>query len=436
MIQRPTYLQQLIEARKNGFPKVVTGIRRCGKSYLLSTIYAQYLRSRGVPNDSIIMLSLDDDRNIAYRDPLTLGDHIRALCAGKKDCYVFIDEIQLAYTIKNPLFTEGKHVLTTLDDPEAISFVSTVLGLSREPNIDLYVTGFNSKMLASDIITEFRDKATNIHLSPLSFPEFHAYSKASEQEDLFSYMEYGGMPLAVLQDTEEKKRQYLQSLFETTYFRDIVERNHLRRTEDMEELCNIISASTGEFLNTKKISDTFQSVCKKKTTPYFIDTYLGYFKDSFLLREATRYDLKGRKAIGALRKYYFTDTGLRNARLNFAFPDRGQVLENIIYNELLFHGYNVTIGSFDTIEKDDEGKSVRKGHEVDFFARNGIRSLYIQVCLDMADQKTRTRETRPFLLLHDQVQKIVVVDAPVKETLDEHGFTIIGATDFLLRFLA
>ena len=434
MIEREKYLRQLVKAKNNGFPKVITGIRRCGKSFLLKEIYREYLLSENIPENHIITIDLDEDKNAPYRDPISLGEYVRSICTEKEIYYVFLDEIQKVYSIINPNITDGKHIPASANDSDIISFVDVVLGLSREKNIDLYVTGSNSKMLSSDIITEFRDKATNIHLAPLSFDEFYNYTGGYETEALYTYMQYGGMPLAVLKDDEEKK-EYLKGLFETTYFRDIVERNHLRRGEELDELCNIISVSTGELLNSERISNTFRSVRKSKIDKQTVENYVGYFIDAFLVREARRYDIKGRKEIGALRKYYFTDTGLRNSRLNFAFPDEGQMIENIVFNELCYNGYSVNVGSFDSVEKDKNGKSVRKTNEVDFYAQKGIRAYYIQVTADMSDENTRKREIRPYILLNDQIQKIIVVNRPIKESRDEKGFTIIGVTDFLLRFI-
>ena len=434
MIRRDKYLQQLIQNRSNGFPKIITGIRRCGKSYLLKEIYRQYLTEQGTPEECILIVELDDDRNIRYRDPIYLGEYVRDYCASKEKCTVFLDEIQMVYAIVNPNLTDGKHVLAGKGDVQIITFVDVILGLSRERNIDLYVTGSNSKMLSSDIITEFRDKAVNIHLSPLSFDEFYTYRGGSKTEAMYEYMQYGGMPLAV-QKSEDDRKEYLKGLFETTYFRDIIERNKLRKSSSLDELCNIISTSTGELLNAEKISNTYVSVKHEKIDKQTVEKYIGYFGDAFLLREAGRYDLKGRAEIGALRKYYFTDTGLRNARLNFAFPDEGQMLENIVYNELLYQGYTVNVGTFDSIEKNNVGTSVRKTNEVDFFARKGVRQYYIQVTADISDARTKARECRPYFLLNDQVKKIIVVGKPINECLDESGFTIIGAADFLLRFI-
>jgi predicted AAA+ superfamily ATPase len=334
----------------------------------------------------------------------------------------------------NPVLTNGEHIKAKDTDEDVISFVDVVLGLSHKPNIDLYVTGSNSKMLSTDIITEFRDKATNISIYPLSFEEYYNYVGGSTTDAMFEYMQHGGMPLAVLKD-EDDKEEYLKGLFETTYFKDILEHNKLYKSESLDELCNIISELTGSLLNSKKISDTFKSVKHEDIDKQTIDKYIEYFKDAFILREARRYDLKGREEIGALQKYYFTDTGLRNARLNFAFPDEGQMLENVVYNELIYNGYTVNVGTFETIEKNKDGKSVRKTNEVDFYATKNKKRLYIQVSKDISTEKTMIRELRPFHKLNDQIQKVVVINKPIKETFDKDGYTIIGVADFLLRYI-
>ena len=434
MIRRDKYLAQLIENRDNGFPKIITGIRRCGKSYLLKEIYRNYLIEQGMPEDCILTVELDDDMNAKYRDPISLGAYVRKYCSAKEKTAVFLDEIQMVYTIINPNLTEGKHKIAGPGDTEVITFVDVILGLSREKNIDLYVTGSNSKMLSSDIVTQFRDKAVNIHLAPLSFEEFFEYKGGSKTEALYEYMQYGGMPLAVLRN-ENAKKEYLKNLFETTYFRDIIEHNNLRRSSSLDELCNLLSASSGELLNAEKIANTFQSVKHEKIDKATVEKYIGYFSDAFILNEAKRYDLKGRKEIGALRKFYFTDIGLRNARLNFAFADEGQLLENIVYNELIYNGYSVNIGTFNTVEKNRDGKSVRKTNEVDFYAHKGLRRYYIQVSADISDADTKAREFRPYFMLNDQIQKLIVINKPINECLTEDGFTVIGAADFLLRFI-
>ncbi len=434
MIARDKYLNKLINNRNNGFPKVITGCRRSGKSFLVKEIFKDYLIRNGLPIDNFLCIELDDDKNIKYRDPLYLAEYVRGYCTNKENCVVFIDEIQMVYTLVNPNLTDGKHILAKKNDKEVVSFVSVVLGLSREKNIDLYVSGSNSKMLSTDIITEFRDKAVNIELSPLSFEEFYGYKGGSKIEALYEYMQFGGMPLVVLKDEDEKKN-YLRNLFETTYFRDIIERNNLRKSSTLDELCDIIASGTGQLLNSEKIVNTYKSVKHEDIDKCTVEKYINYFVESFLLRQARRYDLKGRKEIGALRKYYFVDVGLRNARLNFAYSDEGQVLENIIYNELIYNDYSVNVGTFDDISKNKDGKSIRTTNEVDFYAKKGNRQYYIQVSNDISGAETKAREYRPYLMLNDEIKKIIVIAKPINESLDENGFTIIGACDFMLRYI-
>ncbi|MBO7697725.1 MAG: ATP-binding protein [Erysipelotrichaceae bacterium] len=434
MIERNRYLDQLIRNKDNGFPKVITGVRRCGKSFLIKEIYANYLKESGIKEESILIIELDNDANVIYRNPIELGKYVRSFCNGKEKCYVFIDEIQLVDTIINPIYTNGKYVLAKKNDENTISFVETVLGLSREKNIDLYVTGSNSKMLSSDIVTEFRDKATNISLYPLSFAEFYKYKGGSATDDLYEFMQYGGMPLAVLKEKEDRK-DYLKNLFKMVYFADIIEHNRLNKSESLDELCNIVSSCTGDLLNSQKIADTYKSVKHETIDKETVEKYLGYFIDAFMIRQAGRYDVKGRKEIGALRKYYFTDTGLRNARLNFAYSDDGQMLENVIYNELIFNGYTVNIGTYERVEKDENGKSIKVNYEIDFLAERNNRKYYIQVTDNLNSEETRKREIKPYIGLNDQIQKIIVINKPIDETRTEEGYTIISAADFMLRFI-
>ncbi|MBR5647301.1 MAG: ATP-binding protein [Treponema sp.] len=432
MSERPKYLNQLINSRQNGFPKVITGIRRCGKSYLLKELYRAYLLTQGVKENNIIILELDDAKNVSFRNPLKLNEFILSKCMNKNEqYYIFLDEIQRVYTIVNPDLTDGKIVLAKDDDKEIVSFVDVILGLSHESNIDLYITGSNSRMLSSDIVTEFRDKATEIHLQPLSFAEFCLWTKMEKQEALYEFMQHGGMPLAVLKNQEEKEI-YLKELFKTTYFKDIIERKKLRREEALDELCTILATCTGELLNAEKLSKTFLSKRKEQISKETVTSYIQAFEDAFMISEAKRYDLKGRNFINSTRKYYFCDTGLRNARLDFMYPDEGQILENIVYNELVYHGYSVNVGCFDSIEKTEDGKSVRKTYEVDFMALKGNNTMYLQITDNLSNAQTRMREVRPFILLNDQIKKIILINRPVKETKEENGFTVIGIVEFLL----
>ena len=435
MIERNKYLDKLIKSKENGFPKVITGIRRCGKSYLLEEIYKQYLLNNGVNEENIIIIDLDDEENYNYYDPINLSDHVIELCDDNKMNYVFIDEIQNVVPIINPVFTNGKHVIAKPEDENAITFAKIVLSLSKKKNIDLYVTGSNSKMLSTDVQTEFRDKATNINVNPLSFEEYMKFTNLEEYRAINEYLTYGGMPLAVLKDKEEEKKEYLIKLFETTYFKDIIERYKFRKIEALDELCTLLSTCVGTLINSEKLSNTYKSKTKNKIDSETVTSYINAFKDSHIIREAMRYDVKGKEIITSLKKYYFIDTGLRNARLNFSFLDEGQMLENVVYNELVYNGYSVNVGTYDKVEKNKNNESIRRTYEIDFLATKGNRMYYIQVASDISNEETRNRELKPYISLNDQIQKIIVINKPINETRDLNGFTIIGITDFLLRFI-
>ena len=433
-IERKTDLEKLVRAMGNGFPKIITGIRRCGKSYLLKVLFKDYLLQNGVKEENIIVIDLDEVGNAAYRNPVELDRAIRKRCDPSVMNYVFIDELQLVKPIVNPLYTNGKYVFAKESDPGKITFVETILGLSREPFIDLYATGSNSKMLSSDIITEFRDKATNIPLGPFSFEEFAAFKGSSSSDVVFEFLRYGGMPPAVLKDGSEK-REYLRGLFETTYFRDILEHNGLRKTALLDSLCDIVSEETGQLVSLGKIANVYQSVAKANIDEDTIRRYIGFFEDAFLLREARRFDIKGNKEVGALKKYYFVDNGLRNARLDFAYDDEGQMLENMVFKELRHAGFSVNVGLLPRVEKNARGESVFKSYEIDFIAKKDGRKFYVQVCSDLSKAESKAREIRPFLAARDAFPKILVVNRPLEERMDEHGFLVMGVADFLLKYL-
>lgn len=435
MIERNVYLNKLIESRENGFPKVITGIRRCGKSYLLEEIYKKYLIDSGVNEKNIIIIDLEEEENYEYYDPINLSNHVLDLCDKDKMNYVFIDEIQNVVPIINPVFTDGKHIKAKPKDENAITFAKIVLSLSKKKNIDLYVTGSNSKMLSTDVQTEFRDRATNINVNPLSFEEYMKYTNLEEYRAINEYLTYGGMPLAVLKEREEDKKDYLTNLFETTYFKDIIERYKFRKAEALDELCTLLSTCVGTLINSEKLSNTYKSKTKNKIDSETVTSYVNAFKDAHIIREANRYDVKGKEIITSLKKYYFIDTGLRNARLNFAFSDEGQMLENVVYNELIYNGYSVSVGTYDKVEKNKNNESIRRTYEIDFLATKGTRMYYIQVASDINNEETRNRELKPYISLNDQIQKIIVINRPINETRDIHGFTIIGIVDFLLRFI-
>lgn len=435
MIERNVYLNKLIESRENGFPKVITGIRRCGKSYLLEEIYKKYLIDSGVNEKNIIIIDLEEEENYEYYDPINLSNHVLDLCDKDKMNYVFIDEIQNVVSIINPVFTDGKHIKAKPKDENAITFAKIVLSLSKKKNIDLYVTGSNSKMLSTDVQTEFRDRATNINVNPLSFEEYMKYTNLEEYRAINEYLTYGGMPLAVLKEREEDKKDYLTNLFETTYFKDIIERYKFRKAEALDELCTLLSTCVGTLINSEKLSNTYKSKTKNKIDSETVTSYVNAFKDAHIIREANRYDVKGKEIITSLKKYYFIDTGLRNARLNFAFLDEGQMLENVVYNELIYNGYSVSVGTYDKVEKNKNNESIRRTYEIDFLATKGTRMYYIQVASDINNEETRNRELKPYISLNDQIQKIIVINRPINETRDIHGFIVIGIVDFLLRFI-
>ena len=435
MIDRNVYLNKLIKSKENGFPKVITGIRRCGKSYLLEEIYKKYLIDNGVNEKNIIIIDLDEEENYEYYDPINLSNHVLDLCDNDKMNYVFIDEIQNVVSIINPVFTDGKHIKAKPKDENAITFAKIVLSLSKKKNIDLYVTGSNSKMLSTDVQTEFRDRATNINVNPLSFEEYMKYTNLEEYRAINEYLTYGGMPLAVLKEREEDKKDYLTNLFETTYFKDIIERYKFRKAEALDELCTLLSTCVGTLINSEKLSNTYKSKTKNKIDSETVTSYVNAFKDANIIREANRYDVKGKEIISSLKKYYFIDTGLRNARLNFAFLDEGQMLENVVYNELIYNGYSVSVGTYDKVEKNKNNESIRRTYEIDFLATKGTRMYYIQVASDINNEETRNRELKPYISLNDQIQKIIVINRPINETRDMNGFIVIGIVDFLLRFI-
>ncbi len=434
MIKRNRYLNQLIEAKQNGFPKVITGVRRCGKSYLLKHIYHDYLVSQGVEEEQIIILELDDANNAEYRNPIALNSYIKAKVADRDEFfYVIIDEVQLVAKIINPAFTDGKIVVAKKEEENTISFVDVVLGLSRLPNVDLYVTGSNSKFLSKDVVTEFRDKATNIHLHPLSFEEYFGYVGGDKYAAFYEFLRYGGMPLAALKKKGEAKEAYLKELFTTTYIRDIIEHNDFRRSETLDEICDIVSYYSGELLNSQKIANIFESRKREKLGKETIDRYLDAFEDAYLISEAKRSDVKGNATIGASRKYYFCDTGLRNARLDFSSPDFGQMIETLVYNELLIAGYSVKVGNFRQSEKDKEGKSVLKTYEIDFVASKGSEKLYLQVTDNIDAESTRERELRPFDFIETSDKKYLLINRPISPMRLQNGITLIGVIDFILN---
>lgn len=431
---RDKYLNQLIEAKENGFPKVITGIRRCGKSYLLDTIYREYLENSGVNPKNIVYIDLEDALNYKYWDPLYLYEYVLDISKGREGVvYVMIDEIQHVYKIKNPNLTNGDHIKAKDDDKDAISFVNVILGLSKKKNLDVYVSGSNSKMLSSDIATELRNKETEIKVEPLSFKEFLDATKLEPEAALNEYMFHGGMPLSLYEKNDASKEEYLLGLIKKTYIKDIIERKGFRNEEAVREVLNLLSSCIGQLINSSNIAHYFESIKKQKIDNRTVQDYIDSFIDCFLIKKAERYDIRGKAKIGAQYKYYFSDLGLRNALLNFLHSDNGSSLENVIYNELIYRGFNVDIGIIETSEPNKNGNYVRKQREVDFIATRGSEKYYIQSAFSLNSQEVYFREKESISKISDFNKKIIVVRDPITIRRDEKGIETIGAVEFLLN---
>ncbi len=425
MIERKKYLDKLISKKENGLVKVITGIRRSGKSYLLFNIYKNYLKSIGVEDGCIIALALDDDENIKYRNPIELGKYIRSLTADEsKNYYVFLDEIQKVVTIQNP-YIEGVE--------DKVGFVDVVLGLMKRNNIDLYVTGSNSKMLSSDILTEFRGRGDEIRVNPLSFKEFYDAYKGDKRDAWQEYYTYGGLPLVTQKNNHEEKAKYLHSLFDKIYISDIIERNKILHDKSvLDDILNIISSSVGSLTNAGKIAKTFKSERQVNISDDTVSRYLNFFIDAFMIYKAERYDVKGRKYIGSPLKYYFSDVGLRNARLNFRQQEENHIMENIIYNELCNRDFSVDVGVVEYCYKDENKKSKRAQLEIDFVANKESKKYYIQSALTVGDEEKRQQEVRSLNRVGDSFKKIVVVKDNIIPWHDDKGILYIGVERFLL----
>lgn len=425
MIERKKYLDKLISKKENGLVKVITGIRRCGKSYLLFTIYTDYLKSTGVKDDQIITLALDDDENIKYRNPIELGKYLRSLTTDKeKKYYIILDEIQKVVSIQNP-YIEGAE--------DKITFVDVVLGLLKHDNIDVYVTGSNSKMLSTDILTEFRGRCDEIRVQPLSYAEFYAAFDKDKHDAWPEYFTYGGMPLILSKKTHDEKSQYLKMLFDKIYLSDIMERNRILNEQTvLNDILNIISSSVGSLTNARKISNTFSSSRGLKIGDNAVTRYLDLFCDAFLIEKAERYDIKGRKYIGSPVKYYYSDVGLRNARLGFRQQEENHIMENIIYNELVGRGFDVDVGVVEYNYKDENKNSKRSKLEIDFVCNTGSKRYYIQSALTVGDEEKREQETKSLNRIGDSFKKIVIVKDNIIPWHDENGILYVGIENFLL----
>lgn len=425
IINRDIYLNRLIRKKHNGLIKIVTGIRRCGKSYLLFELFHAHLNTVGIEDDHIIEISLDDEAYAKYRNPMELGSYIRSLMIEKnREYYVILDEIQHVKEVKNPW----------LDDPnETIGFVDVLLGLMKMKNADIYVTGSNSKMLSSDIVTQFRDRGDEIRLYPLSYKEFYDAFPDGKENAWKEYYTYGGLPRIMSLLSHKEKSDYLQNLFKNTYMKDVVDRHKIRNDKQiLDDLVNIVSSSVGSLTNPKKLSDTFKSTSGISISSTTIDTYLEYFEEAFIIDVARRYDIKGKKYIGTPLKYYFSDIGLRNARLNFRQQEENHIMENILFIELKSRGYNVDVGVVEYRHLDKNDKDVRTKLEVDFVANDGVKNYYIQSALHIDDDRKRQQEINSLRRIPDSFKKIVVIKDDIMPWNDDNGILYIGIREFLL----
>ena len=408
-IRRDVYLNKLIRKKKNGLIKVVTGIRRCGKSYLLFHLFHNHLLEEGVPEDHVIEVALDDRRNKALRDPDAMLRYIEQRMQGKGDYYIILDEVQY------------------MDE-----FEDVLNSLLHIPNADVYVTGSNSKFLSSDVITEFRGRGDEIHVYPLSFREYASVYPGTPDEAWDDYVVYGGLPLILSMEAPEDKAEYLTTLFQKVYLSDIVERHNVRSKAELDELVDVLASSTGSYTSLSKLMKTFKSVKNKTLSDKTIKNYIDYLMDSFLISKATRYDIKGKKYIGSSAKYYFEDVGLRNARLGFRQVEENHLMENIIYNELRIRGYHVDVGVVEHYSANSAGKREKRQLEVDFVATLGSDKCYIQSAFAMPSSDKAEQERRSLLSISDSFRKIIVVGRDQKVRRDENGIATIGIQKFLL----
>lgn len=410
IIARDKYLRQLIEARGNGMVKIVTGMRRSGKSFLLMTLFHQYLIEQGVAENHIIEISLDNRKNKSLRNPDVLLEHIEHLIQSDGQIhYVILDEVQL------------------VDD-----FVEVLLSLMQDKRLDVYVSGSNSKFLSKDVVTEFRGRGDEIHLFPLSFAEYYAAIGGDKYSAWKEYYTYGGLPQILQIENEEKKINYLLDLYELTYIKDIIERNHLRNVEGLRALVRVLASNIGSSTNPKRIGDTFLSVEHITMKDSTIRDYIKYLQDAYMIEEALRYDVKGRKYIGTETKYYFADMGLRAAILNFRQQEETHIMENIIYNELRMRGYRIDVGLVETWKTSTEGKNVRVPLEVDFVVNKGAERIYIQSAFRMPTEDKVVQEKRSLLNTNDNFRKFIIVGDDIKRKTDEQGIITMSLYDFLL----
>lgn len=420
IIKRDSYLNRLINKKENGLIKVITGIRRCGKSYLLFNLFYDYLIESGVKEEQIITIALDDDTNVQYRDPDELSKYVRSRIVNKDMYYILIDEVQYAIS---------KEELT---NPDNIRLYNVLNGLFRLRNVDIYVTGSNSKMLTKDVLTAFRGRGDEVRVYPISFKEYYAFVGGDKSDAYEEYALYGGMPLVLSKKTDAEKMSYLQGLFSEVYFKDIVERYEIELPDVLEELTDDLCSSIGSLTNASKIANTLQSVKGIKVSSTTISNYLNYLIESFLFSNAKRYDVKGRKYFEYPSKYYCTDIGLRNAQLNFRQQEETHIMENIIYNELLCRGYSVDVGVVEIVER-NEGKKTKKQCEIDFVVNVGAKKYYIQSALNVSESSKMEAELRPLKNTKDFFKKIIVSKTSMKSWTDKDGILHLGLYEFLLN---
>ena len=428
-IKRDRYLRQLIAKKWNGRIKTISGIRRCGKSYLLNKLFVDHLLSEGVTETNVIILALDDFANARYRNPMELDAFIRQKTSNRK-CryYILLDEIQRVETIKNPYLPA--------DAGQTLGFVDVLLGLLKLPNVDVYVTGSNSRMLSKDIVTDFRDRGDDVHVCPLTFDEFRTAYEGDKRNAWRDYWFYGGMPYVMQLSTHEEKARYLQNLFQLTYIKDVIERNKINANAGvLDTLLDVTASAVGSLTNPSRLANTFESVQHLSIKPDTVARYLDFFVDAFLLRQALRYDVKGKSYISTPLKYYYTDVGLRNAKLNFRQQEENHIMENVLYNELLARCFSVDVGVVTYSWRTEDGSMKRSQLEIDFVVNKGFQRYYIQSALNVDTNEKREQETNSLARVDDTFQKIVVLKDEVIAWKDERGILYIGIQEFLTAYI-